>query len=94
MKERALKVHQVLSNPKYDDAWTPYPFNSGYFMCLKLKKVDAEKLRVYLLDKYGVGTISITPTNLRIAFSCLETNEIQDLFDLIHQACQDLAQLP
>ncbi len=94
MKERALKVHEVLSNPKYDDAWTPYPFNSGYFMCLKLKKVDAEKLRVYLLDKYGVGTISITPTNLRIAFSCLETNEIQDLFDLIHQACQDLAQLP
>jgi aspartate/methionine/tyrosine aminotransferase len=91
MKGRALKTKQVLDNGKYDSAWSYYPFNSGYFMCLKLKKVDAEKLRVHLLDKYGVGTISIGKTDLRIAFSCIAEGDIQELFDLVYQAANDLA---
>jgi aspartate/methionine/tyrosine aminotransferase len=90
MKGRALKTKQVLNSGKYDSAWTYYPFNSGYFMCLKLKKVDAEKLRVHLLDKYGVGAISIGKTDLRIAFSCIAEENIQELFDLVNQAVQDL----
>jgi len=91
MKGRALKTKQVLDSGKYDSAWSYYPFNSGYFMCLKLKGVDAEKLRVHLLDKYGVGTISIGKTDLRIAFSCIAENDIQELFDIIFQAAKDLA---
>ncbi len=91
MKGRALKTKQVLDSGKYDGAWSYYPFNSGYFMCLKLKKVDAEKLRVHLLDKYGVGAISIGKTDLRIAFSCIAEEDIQELFDLIFQAANDLA---
>ncbi|MBN2645291.1 MAG: aminotransferase class I/II-fold pyridoxal phosphate-dependent enzyme [Desulfuromonadaceae bacterium] len=91
MKGRALKVKAVLDSGKYDSAWSYYPFNSGYFMCLKLKNVDAEKLRVHLLDKYGVGGISIGKTDLRIAFSCIAEQDIQELFDLIYQAVQDLA---
>jgi len=90
MKGRALKTKQVLDGGKYDSAWSYYPFNSGYFMCLKLKKVDAERLRVHLLDKYGVGAISIGKTDLRIAFSCIAEENIQELFDLIYQAVQDL----
>ncbi|WP_337906486.1 aminotransferase class I/II-fold pyridoxal phosphate-dependent enzyme [Pelovirga terrestris] len=91
MQGRALKVKDVLADAKYADSWNYYPFNSGYFMCLELKRVDAEKLRVHLLDKYGVGTISINSKDLRIAFSCIEEEDIQELFDLIHQAEQDLA---
>ncbi|AMV72332.1 Aspartate aminotransferase [Desulfuromonas sp. DDH964] len=91
MKGRALKTKQVLDSGKYDSAWSYYPFNSGYFMCLKLKSVDAEQLRVHLLDKYGVGTISIGKTDLRIAFSCIAENDIQELFDIIFQAAKDLA---
>lgn len=91
MKGRALQVKKVLGDSKFDPAWEYYPFNSGYFMCLKLKRVDAEKLRVHLLDKYGVGTISIGKTDLRIAFSCIAKEDIQELFDLIFQAEQDLA---
>ena len=91
MKGRALKTKEVLDSGKYDQEWDYYPFNSGYFMCLKLKTVDAEKLRVHLLDKYGVGTISIGKTDLRIAFSCIAEENIQELFDLIHQAVLDLA---
>jgi aspartate/methionine/tyrosine aminotransferase len=91
MKGRALKTKKVLDSGKYDKAWEYYPFNSGYFMCLKLKTVDAEKLRVHLLDKYGVGAISIGKTDLRIAFSCIAEKDIQELFDLIYQAVGDLA---
>lgn len=90
LKGRALKVKEVLNSGRYDSAWTYYPFNSGYFMCLKLKTVDAEKLRVHLLEKYGVGGISIGKTDLRIAFSCIEEKDIPELFDLIFQAVQDL----
>ena len=91
MKGRALKVKEVLDNDKYESCWDYYPFNSGYFMCLKLKQVDAEKLRVHLLDKYGVGTISIGSTDLRIAFSCIAESDIQELFDVIYQAVKDLS---
>lgn len=91
MKERAQKVKQVLRDPKFEDAWTPYPFNSGYFMCIRLKQVNAEALRVHVLDTYGIGTISINDTDLRIAFSCLEVEQVQELFDLLLQGCRDLS---
>jgi aspartate/methionine/tyrosine aminotransferase len=59
-------------------------------MCLRLKKVNAEELRLHLLDKYGVGVISIGNTDIRIAFSCVERENIQELFDIIFQGIQDL----
>ncbi|MEC9492891.1 aminotransferase class I/II-fold pyridoxal phosphate-dependent enzyme [Flexistipes sp.] len=90
MQKRALKVKEVLDSGKYDDEFVYYPFNSGYFMCLELKNVDAEKLRIHLLDKYGVGTISVNKTDLRIAFSCLEVDEIEELFEFIYKGCKDL----
>ena len=90
MKSRGLKVKEVLNKNNYVDQFTYYPFNSGYFMCLKLKNVDAENLRVHLLDKYGVGTISVNKTDLRIAFSCIEVEDVQELFDIIYQGCKDL----
>ncbi|MEF3255603.1 MAG: aminotransferase class I/II-fold pyridoxal phosphate-dependent enzyme [Deferribacterales bacterium] len=90
MKARANKVKEVLNSGKYDDEFVYYPFNSGYFMCLKLKNVEAEALRVHLLDKYGVGTISVNKTDLRIAFSCMEVENIEDLFNIIYQGCKDL----
>jgi aspartate/methionine/tyrosine aminotransferase len=90
LKARALKVKQVLENPKYGAAWDPYPFNSGYFMCIKLKTVDAEPLGVHLLERYGVGLISIGKGALRIAFSCIEEDQVQELFDTILQGVSDL----
>jgi aspartate/methionine/tyrosine aminotransferase len=90
MKRRANLVKAVLDSGKYDDAWEYYPFNSGYFMCLKLKRVSAEALRVRLLDRYGVGTIALGDTDLRIAFSCLEDEEIPDLFDILYKAAKEL----
>lgn len=90
MKSRADKTKEVLAKDEYNKYWTYYPFNSGYFMCLKLHNINAEELRVHLLDKYGVGTISINATDLRIAFSCVEASDIEELFDLIAKGAEDL----
>jgi len=90
MKERAMEIKQVLSDPKYGKAWEPYPFNSGYFMCLRLKTTEAEPLRVHLLEKYGVGLISTGKSDLRITFSCVEKEDIRELFDIILQGINDL----
>jgi len=91
MKARALKVKEVIQNEKYKDAWTYYPFNSGYFMCLKLKKVNAEALRQHLLTHYAIGVIAIDDTDIRVAFSCIEVEDIKELFDLIYQGVKDLS---
>ena len=72
MKRRALKVKDIVeNNEKFNEVWTPYPFNSGYFMCIKLKDIHADELRLNLLNNCGVGTIAINNTDLRIAFSCV-----------------------
>ncbi|MBW2063865.1 MAG: aminotransferase class I/II-fold pyridoxal phosphate-dependent enzyme [Deltaproteobacteria bacterium] len=90
LRERALEVKRVLGDRKYAGAWEPYPFNSGYFMCLRLRSVDAETLRVHLLKKYGVGLISLGERDLRIAFSCIEKEDIRELFDTILEGVKDL----
>ncbi|MUG22109.1 aminotransferase class I/II-fold pyridoxal phosphate-dependent enzyme [Paenibacillus macerans] len=90
MKGRANKVKALLDSGKYGDVWEYYPFNSGYFMCLKLKTVSAEALRQHLIHQYGVGTIALGGTDLRIAFSCIAEENLEELFDLIYQGVQDL----
>ena len=59
-------------------------------MCLRLKTVDAEELRLHLLNRYGVGIISLGKTDIRVAFSCVEEENIADLFDIIFQGIKDL----
>ncbi len=90
LKERAVRVKTVSCDSRYADAWDVYPFNAGYFMCLKLKTVDAEKLRVHLLKQYGVGLIALGASNLRVAFSCMDVDQVEKLFDTIYQGIKDL----
>jgi aspartate/methionine/tyrosine aminotransferase len=90
LKGRAERIKEVLSDIRYKEAWDVYPFNSGYFMCIRLKSVDAETLRIHLLEKYGVGLISMGKRDLRIAFSCLEESDILELFNIIFQGVKDL----
>ncbi|WP_212977689.1 aminotransferase class I/II-fold pyridoxal phosphate-dependent enzyme [Paenibacillus azoreducens] len=90
MKGRANKVKSLLDSGKYNGVWEYYPFNSGYFMCLKLKTVSAEELRTHILHQYGVGTIALGEHDLRIAFSCIEEDYLEDLFDLVYQGIMDL----
>lgn len=90
LQQRAQRVKAVLADPKYRAAWTPYPFNSGYFMCLRLKTVNAEALRCHLLDRHGVGLIAVDACNLRVAFSCLEEGNVAELFDTVLKAVKEI----
>ncbi|TCN00831.1 aspartate/methionine/tyrosine aminotransferase [Paenibacillus sp. BK033] len=90
MKKRANKVKDLLDSGRYGDVWSYYPFNSGYFMCLKLKGVSAEEVRTRLLDEYGIGTIALGETDLRVAFSCIEERNLEELFDTIYKAVTEL----
>jgi aspartate/methionine/tyrosine aminotransferase len=87
---RASKVFEVANAPRFAESWEVYPFNSGYFMLVRVIGVDAEKLRVHLLDHYGTGLIATSPTDLRIAFSCLEVEDVEPLFETVHEAIQKL----
>ena len=88
LKRRFEKVKEVMQTEKYKEYFTAFPFNSGYFMCLKLK-VDAEKVRKVLLKKYNTGVISL-PGMIRVSFSCVPVNDIEKLFENIYNACQEV----
>jgi aspartate/methionine/tyrosine aminotransferase len=92
MKRRANRVKSLLDSGRYGDVWGYYPFNSGYFMCLKLSDVSAEAVRVHLLNQYGIGTIALGETDLRVAFSCIEEENLEELFDTIFKAVNELKQ--
>jgi phosphoenolpyruvate carboxykinase (GTP) len=90
LQARAEKVRSLLDSPKFADVWQPYPFNAGYFMCLKLKGVDAETYRKHLLEKYGVGVIADGARLIRIAFSSVDVGQLEDLFNVLATAARDL----
>jgi aspartate/methionine/tyrosine aminotransferase len=94
LRARAARVKEVLTGSKYDSAWTPYPFNSGYFMCLRLKTLNAEAYRLRLLDRCGIGVIATAPTDIRVAFSCIEEKDIADLFEQMFQCAREMADNP
>jgi aspartate/methionine/tyrosine aminotransferase len=85
LKCRALRVRAIAAHPRYAHLWDVYPFNAGYFMCLRLKSANAETVRQQLLDECGIGVIAIGDTDLRVAFSCIETSEIDEVFHAIAQ---------
>lgn len=90
LKRRADKAKECLLNGGFEDEFEMYPFNSGYFLCLKLKNIDSEALRLHLLDKHGVGAISTASTDLRIAFSSVEEGDLEELFAIIYKAIKEI----
>jgi phosphoenolpyruvate carboxykinase (GTP) len=90
LEGRAKKVQEILSAAEFAEVWEPYTFNSGYFMCLKLKHVEAEAYRKHLLEKYGIGVIADGESDIRVAFSAVELEELPELFKLMAIAAREL----
>ena len=92
IKERYLKVKGVLkAHPEYSNYFETLPFNSGYFMCVKLKDASADKIWELLLNKYSTGVICYGEMNLfRIAFASTRLDKIEKLFGNIYSACKEL----
>jgi len=69
----------------------PLPFNSGYFMSYDCVGISAEDLRMKLLDEKGIGLVSIQDRYLRVAFSSVDEDGIEELYRSIAEAAKALA---
>ena len=75
--------NELAAHPEYKDAFEAMPCNSGYFMCIKPKGVDAEELRQKLIKDYSTGTIMLSGL-IRVAFSAVPTEKLGKLFENIY----------
>ncbi len=90
LKTRYTVLRNALSKPEYAEYFSPLPFNSGYFMCVELKKgLVAEDIRKHLLEKYSTGVI-VLGNVIRLAFSSVPQAKLPDLVENIYKACKDL----
>jgi len=90
LKKRYSLLKETISRVQYSEYLEPMPFNSGYFMCLKLRKgLNAEQVRLHLLDKYSTGVI-VFGNVIRLAFSAVPQANIPELIDNLYHACIDL----
>jgi aspartate/methionine/tyrosine aminotransferase len=90
LKNRYQILRSELSKPEYAAYFAPLPFNSGYFMCIELKKgLVAEEVRKHLLETYSTGVI-VLGTVIRLAFSAVPQSKIPELVENIYKACMDL----
>jgi len=90
LRARAAVVAKECRKAEYADCWDVYPFNSGYFMCLRLKDADADTVRVRLLDEHGVGLIALGKREVRVAFSCLAESQIPAVFSSAAKAVRSV----
>lgn len=89
MKERYEAVKDALKDEKYKEAFSPLPFNSGYFMCIDLVEgLDGEEIRQLLIEKYSIGVINLNNV-LRIAFAAVAAKNVKEMFDGIYAACKE-----
>jgi aspartate/methionine/tyrosine aminotransferase len=91
---RYLKVKAVIQqHPEYQEQFEALPFNSGYFMCVRLKKSDPDRVWELLLNKYSTGVICYSEKALlRIAFASTPLGKIDKLFANIYLACKETSQ--
>ena len=91
LKSRFEKIRLILSShPEYADVFTALPFNSGYFMCVRLKRGDADAVRQTLLKKYSTGIIAFGDL-IRIAFSSTPNELLERLMGNIYWAGKEAA---
>ena len=91
LKERCNLLKESFKNPEYKKYFEPLPFNSGYFMCVKIKEpLIAEDIRKHLLEKYSTGVI-VFGNVIRLAFSATPMDKIPTLVNNLYKACDDLA---
>ena len=90
LKSRYDEIRRILAeHPEYEELFEVMPFNSGYFMCVRPKNVDAEAVRVRLIEQYSTGTIVLSGL-IRLAFSTIAKDKLEKLFANVASAISDL----
>ncbi len=87
LKTRYLRVREIITS-KRSAKIEALPFNSGYFMTFKVRNGKAEELRSYLLHERGIGTISINNSYLRVAYSSIDLENLEELYNEIFEAAE------
>lgn len=86
---RYKRIVELLEERKeFEEYFYALPFNSGYFMCIKIVSGNAEAIRKHLLEKYDTGLIAQGDV-LRIAFSSTPLSLIDELFDNCYRAAKE-----
>jgi aspartate/methionine/tyrosine aminotransferase len=89
LKSRYDILKETFKTNQYAEYFEALPFNSGYFMCVKILSGEAEIVRRILLDKYDTGVIA-QGSILRIAFSSIPINMIEQLFENLNNAAKEV----
>jgi len=87
MKDKYLAVKNFVTAHK-SQRLSALPFNSGYFMSFLCKGFEAEKFRLELLHKHGIGVIALENKFIRLAFSSLDREQIQTVLQTIYDSAE------
>ena len=75
---------EIMKHEKLFDIMRPLPFNSGYFMSFELCESKSDEYQKELLEKDGIGVISLFGKYVRIAFSSVDKASMPDLVETIY----------
>jgi aspartate/methionine/tyrosine aminotransferase len=87
LQERYRRSREILDS--LNGPLRVLPFNSGYFLCFDTGDIGAERLRRKLLKEEGIGTISIQDRYLRVAYSSVDVERLEELYATIMTAAAD-----
>ncbi|MDR1761918.1 MAG: aminotransferase class I/II-fold pyridoxal phosphate-dependent enzyme [Bacteroidales bacterium] len=91
LKGRYTALKNALHNKELGKYYDALPYNSGYFMCVRVKQgIHAEQVRKILLEKYSTGVI-VFDDLIRIAYSAVPEDKIQLLVENLYNACAEVA---
>ncbi|MDO4814756.1 MAG: aminotransferase class I/II-fold pyridoxal phosphate-dependent enzyme [Gemella sp.] len=83
IEERYFTLKEAIKEEELDKYAEILPFNSGYFFTIKLDSINAHEFRLKLLHDYKLGLYSMDDKHIRIAFSCVDNDNIKDMIKKI-----------
>lgn len=89
--ERRYAIVKKFVNTHTCSKLKPLPFNSGYFMSFHVENEMSAKLRETLLKEKGIGTVCIDAHTLRVAFSSIEEDKLEEVYKAIYDTAEELA---
>jgi aspartate/methionine/tyrosine aminotransferase len=90
LEKRYRKVRAVVNAHNANTVLEALPFNSGYFMSFRCKGINADELRLKLLREKEIGVIAVDDATLRVAFSSIDEENIEFVYQAIYSAAEEL----
>lgn len=88
MLKRRYDIVRNFVNTHKSSVLEPLPFNSGYFMSFHVNTGNCEDIRKKLLADKGIGVIQIDAYTLRVAFSSIDEDKIDEVYSAIYNVAE------